>query len=195
MERKREMTRVVKRGFTYLMIKRKTPQKHISTASTENMLDSSATDTRIAVIVSHVRDPSPSRPPQLHRVIRRPYPHTCTHTRTRGTTTTTTATTRTRRLSVSPHSFSLSLHAARLSAVNRNSYFVCLLVASSVAFSGSTIRGALDFERAVVDTTFIDVPWLRARRRAAVTRPTVGFYVTITAADETPPADVLCSLS
>lgn len=33
------------------MINKKTPQKHIETASTKNMFDSSATDTNIAVIV------------------------------------------------------------------------------------------------------------------------------------------------
>lgn len=38
----------------YLMIKRTTPQKHIRTASTENMLESSATDTSMAVIVGPV---------------------------------------------------------------------------------------------------------------------------------------------
>jgi len=73
---------------THLMMKRITPQKHISTASTEKMLDSSATDTSIAVIVSRVSRDSHLRPPRppRHRVIHRPYPHTCTHTRKRVTT-------------------------------------------------------------------------------------------------------------
>lgn len=74
-KKKREITR----WHTHLMIKRKTPQKHISTASTEKMLDSSATDTNIAVIV--VSRPPPRRPPQHRGGLRRP--HTCTHTRTR----------------------------------------------------------------------------------------------------------------
>lgn len=111
------------------MMNSRTPQKHISTASTENMLDSSATDIRIAVIVSrdtrrllrrHRRrrpaSSSPSRPPQHRVVIRRPYPRTCTHTRTRGTTTT--AMTMMITMTITSRS---SLHAAStVSAVNRN---------------------------------------------------------------------------
>ena len=76
-------------------------------------------------------------------------------------------------------SLSFSSHCSTVSCQPKFVYiYLVCLVASSVAFSrfsGSMIRDALDFERAVVDTTFIDVPWLRSRCRAAVTRHTEGF--------------------
>lgn len=39
---------------TYLIIKRTIPQKHIRTANTDKILDSSATDTNIAVIATSI---------------------------------------------------------------------------------------------------------------------------------------------
>lgn len=63
----------------YLIINRMTPQKHISTASTEKILDNSATDTSIAVIVSRVSLVDSRRPHGSAR--------TRTHTRTHARTT------------------------------------------------------------------------------------------------------------
>lgn len=116
------------------MIKRKTPQKHMSTASTEKMLDSSATDTNIAVIVAS-RPPPRRRPPQHRGGPRRP--HTCTHnthTTTRSHTTSTVSSS-----SSSPTSFPLS---CQLSTVN------LLALSRRPALFSEALR-----ERAVVDTS------------------------------------------
>lgn len=102
----------------------------MSTASTEKMLDSSATDTNIAVIVAS--RPPPRRPPQHRGGPRRP--HTCTHnthTTTRSHTTST--------VSSSSSSFPLS---CQLSTVN------LLALSRRPALFSEALR-----ERAVVDTS------------------------------------------
>jgi len=101
----------------------------MSTASTEKMLDSSATDTNIAVIVAS--RPPPRRPPQHRGGPRRP--HTCTHnthTTTRSYTTSTVS---------SSSSFPLS---CQLSTVN------LLALSRRPALFSEALR-----ERAVVDTS------------------------------------------
>lgn len=57
---------VNQRWHKYLMINKKTPQKHIDTASTKKMFDNSATDTNIAVIVYYRRAVPPCTPTHTH---------------------------------------------------------------------------------------------------------------------------------